>query len=266
MVRVFCVVLALVLAVPLPAVAAEGVVSVYAAGSLRGVMTALAKDFEQQNGLTVALKFGPSGLLRQRIEGGEHPDILASADMASPDALAKAGLTLPTVLYVRNALCVTGRATLGLTTANVLDKLLDPAVRLGTSTPKADPSGDYTWVLFGKAEAVKPGSTKILEAKADKIVGGSHNSAPIRGKHPVAAAFEDGKIDAFVGYCSGNLPKTEPGLAQVHLPPALTVAAAYGLAVRKEAGSEARLFALYLLSVPAQERFREFGFVPVGLP
>lgn len=241
-------------------------ITVYAAGSLRGVMTALARQFQESRGIAVNVTFGPSGLLRKRIQDGERPDILASADMASPEALARGGLTLPTILYVRNALCATARKELGLTTENLLDKLLDPAVRLGTSTPKADPSGDYAWAMFAKADAVKPGSAKTLEAKADKIVGGAHNSAPVQGKPPVAAAFADGKIDVFLGYCSGNLPKSEPGLVQVSLPADLSVAASYGMGVGKDAGADARLFALFLVSEDAQKVFRDFGFVPVGLP
>ncbi|MFU2209821.1 molybdate ABC transporter substrate-binding protein [Solidesulfovibrio sp. C21] len=249
-----------------PAGAGSPGVTVYAAGSLRGVMTALAKQFQEAHGIAVNVTFGPSGLLRKRIQGGERPDILTSADMASPEALAREGLALPTILYARNALCATGRDKLGLTTENLLETLLDPAVRLGTSTPKADPAGDYAWAMFAKTDAVKPGSRQTLEAKADKIVGGAHNSAPVRGKHPVAAAFEDGKIDVFLGYCSGNLPKSVPGLVQVPLPADLSVAASYGMAVRKDAGPDARLFALFLVSEDAQKIFRDFGFVPVGLP
>ena len=36
---------------------------------------------------------------------------------------------------------------------NLLARLLDPELRIGTSTPKADPSGDYAWALFAKSES-----------------------------------------------------------------------------------------------------------------
>jgi molybdate transport system substrate-binding protein len=39
---------------------------------------------------------------------------------------------------------------------NLIAKLLDPSVRLATSTPIADPGGDYAWNVFDKAEAVRP--------------------------------------------------------------------------------------------------------------
>jgi ABC-type molybdate transport system substrate-binding protein len=47
---------------------------------------------------------------------------------------------------------------------NFLAKLLDPAIKIGTSTPKADPAGDYTWAMFRLAEKIKPGSYAILDA------------------------------------------------------------------------------------------------------
>ena len=249
-----------------PTLAADQAVTVYAAGSLRGAMTALAAAFEKQAGIPVKVTFGPSGVLRGRIEGGERPDILASADIDSPEALARAGLSLPTILYARNELCATGKQSLGLTSHTLLDRLLDPAVRLGTSTPKADPAGDYAWQMFKRAEAVRPGSAKALDAKADQIVGGPNNSAPVGGKHPVAAAFASDKIDVFLGYCSGDLHKTEPGLVQVQLPPELAVGAAYGMGVLKQAGPGARAFALYVVSLAGQSILRDHGFVPVGLP
>ncbi|MHC1712570.1 MAG: extracellular solute-binding protein [Solidesulfovibrio sp.] len=258
-----CVLLSLVLSVP---AGAQSTVSVYAAGSLRGAMTALATEYEKKYGIPVKTTFGPSGVLRERIEKGERPDMLASADMASPEALAIGGLSRPTVLFVRNRLCATGRAQLHLTPETVLGRLLDPAVRLGTSTPGSDPAGDYAWMLFDRAEAVTPGSAKALRAKADKIVGGPNNSAPVNGKHPVAAAFEAGSIDVFLGYCSGDLHKSVAGVATTQLPPELAVAAAYGLAVLKDAGPDAMLFALYLLSTEGQKIFQDAGFVPVGQP
>ncbi|MYL85031.1 solute-binding protein [Desulfovibrio aerotolerans] len=248
------------------ALASEPTVEVYAAGSLRQAMTAMAQAFEKTAGIAVKTTFGPSGVLRERIEKGERPDMLASADFSSPQTLHKAGLAWQTVLFTRNKLCATGRDSLGLTPDTVLARLLDPAVRLGTSTPKADPAGDYAWKMFELAETVKPGSAKLLSAKADMIVGGPNNSAPVNGKHPVAAAFADGKVDMFLGYCSANLPQTVPGLVQVHLPPALSVQADYGLALLKNASPDARLFALFILSLDGQKILAEHGFAPVALP
>ena len=45
---------------------------VYAAGSLRAVMLELGVAFEAAGGVKVDYVFGPSGVLRERIEGGEQ--------------------------------------------------------------------------------------------------------------------------------------------------------------------------------------------------
>ena len=54
---------------------------VYAAGSLREPLSEIAKGYEAATGTRIALTFGASGLLRERIEKGEPAQVFASADM-----------------------------------------------------------------------------------------------------------------------------------------------------------------------------------------
>ncbi|WP_459936073.1 substrate-binding domain-containing protein [Desulfonatronum parangueonense] len=61
---------AVLLFVPMPVKAEQ--VNLYAAGSLRAALSDVAKAFEAATGNSVATEFGPSGLLRQRIEQGEE--------------------------------------------------------------------------------------------------------------------------------------------------------------------------------------------------
>jgi ABC-type molybdate transport system substrate-binding protein len=51
----------------------------------------------------------------------------------------------------------------------LLDTMLRDDVKLGASTPKADPSGDYAFAMFAKAEALKPGSR--VEQISGKVSG-----------------------------------------------------------------------------------------------
>ncbi len=106
-------------------------------------MTEVVRAFEAREGGTVAAKFGPSGLLREEIAGGAKAEVFASANMQHPGSLAASGKAGPTVLFARNRLCALARPGLDVTTATLLGRMLDPGVKLGTSTPKADPSGDY---------------------------------------------------------------------------------------------------------------------------
>ncbi|MEY3871863.1 MAG: hypothetical protein RLZZ296_858, partial [Pseudomonadota bacterium] len=64
---------------------------VFAAGSLREAMTDIARDYETRTGQKIALTFGASGLLRERIEKGDVALVFASADTQHPQRLATAG-------------------------------------------------------------------------------------------------------------------------------------------------------------------------------
>lgn len=139
-------------------------IAVHAAGSLRAPITQAARAFEQANpGTHVVLTFGASGLLRDRIAGGEKADVFASANMAHPQSLGASGAWGPTRAFARNALCALARPGLAVTRDTLVRTMLDPTVKLGTSTPKADPSGDYAFELFerveqsGAAPAGRPG-------------------------------------------------------------------------------------------------------------
>jgi ABC-type molybdate transport system substrate-binding protein len=133
-------------------------VLLHAAGSLRGALNEVAAAYEKSSGLKVTAKYGASGLLREEIGRGEKAEVFASANMEHPQALAKAGKSGPVVLFARNQLCALVRPGLAVAPANLVDRMLESGVKLGTSTPKADPSGDYAWEVFRKADAQRPGA------------------------------------------------------------------------------------------------------------
>lgn len=237
---------------------------VLAAGSLREVVGEIGARYGKATGTDVVADFGPSGVLRERIEKGETADLLASADMGHPVKLLAEGRATRIAMFARNALCAYAAPSIGLTTANFIDRLLDPAVKLGTSTPKADPGGDYTWLMFHKADAVHPGAFAVLDRKAQKIVGGP---GPVTGD-PVADGFRSGTINVMIGYCSGRqrMAKAVPDAKPVEVPKAIAAGPEYGLAVLKGANPRAEDLALYMLSPDGQQLFAQYGFAPVGLP
>ena len=133
--------------------AAEPVL-LHAAGSLREALNEVAATYEKATGIKIVAKYGASGLLREEIERGAGAEVFASANIEHPLALAKAGKSGPVVLFARNQLCALARPGLAVESANLLDRMLEAQVKLGTSTPKADPSGDYAWEVFRKADAM----------------------------------------------------------------------------------------------------------------
>jgi molybdate transport system substrate-binding protein len=237
---------------------------IYAAGSLSDAFREMIRAFPGPSGSVAAPVFGPSGVLRERIEHGEAADILASADMAQPRKLAHAGQ--PVIMFTRNEMCALGRENLGLTPDNLLDHMLDPSVRVATSTPGADPGGDYAWAIFARAEAVHPGAREALQTKALKLFGGPGTSPLVAGHSAAAGIFLADRADIVLGYCSGSgaVMKEVPGLVSIAMPAPLSVGPAYGMIVLSDQPLAAR-FALFVMSETGQAILQRYGFDPVGL-
>jgi molybdate transport system substrate-binding protein len=262
--------LALALA-PLSARCEDQALHLLAAGSLKEALGEIAKTYSAETGVAIATAFGPSGALRERIEKGEPADLFASANMAHPETLARAGTAGPVVLFVRNRLCAVARQDVAATSEILLEKMLDPAVKLGTYTPKIDPGGDYAWALFAKAEKLRAGAQSALEGKALQLFGTGARPPVPAGRDAVAYFLDEKQADIFLAYCSaGKAAQRESAtLKVVALPETLVVGADYGLTVlhgdpRREAAAE-RL-ALYILSPAGQGVLAQFGFLPVASP
>jgi molybdate transport system substrate-binding protein len=159
-------------------------------------------------------------------------------------------------------------ADLEVSPATLLDVVLDPDVRLGTSTPKADPSGDYAWQLFEQADVLRPGSFARLDAKALKLTGGPDSAKAPEGRNTYGWVMEEGRADVFLTYCTNAVlaRKEVPELWIVSLPDELTVGADYGLIVRKDAPGEAWRLALFILAPEGQEILADYGFASGALP
>jgi molybdate transport system substrate-binding protein len=251
---------ALVCSLAAPSVAQP--VAVYAAGSLREALSAIAAAHEARSGRKLALTFGASGLLRERIEQGEAAQVFASADTDHPQRLATRGGWQAQTVFVRNALCALVGQSADITPGNLLATLLRPDVRVGTSTPKSDPSGDYTWALFKKADSVVPGAYARLDAKALKLTGAADSPRAPAGRGFYGWSMAQNQADVFLTYCTNAVAATRevPGLKVVSIPDELQVAAAYGFTVRLDASPAALAFGQALLSAEAQATFKSFGF------
>jgi molybdate transport system substrate-binding protein len=259
--------LALLAIMPASAMAEETVV-LHAAGSLRAALTEVAKDFEAAGLGKVQVKFGASGLLKDEIASGAKAEVFASANMEHPRALAAEKRSGPVVLFARNRLCALARPGLEVTPAALLDRMLDSSVKLGTSTPKADPSGDYAWEVFRKAEKLKAGSSATLEEKALPLTGGPTSPPAPQGRSIYGALIAQGAADIFLTYCTSALAAQRENPAQqiVQLPDALAVGADYGLTVMNGASAAAYQFAMFILSAEGQRTLAKRGFAAPALP
>ena len=249
--------------------AAAQSVQLYSAGSLKGAWLEAIAAFGAATGIKVEPRFGPSGSLKDAILGGAKADVFTSANMEHPQALTAARLSGPTVLFARNRLCAIVRPGLQVTPNALLDRMLDPAVKLATSTPKADPAGDYAWQVFHRADALKPGSFALLDKKALQLVGSPNAPPPpADGRSAYGTLLTEGKADLFLAYCTAakTAVAENPQLREIALPPQLAVGADYGLTVLKDAPPDAYKLAMFILSPDGQRILAKAGFDAPALP
>jgi molybdate transport system substrate-binding protein len=255
------------LAITMAPAMAEETVLLHAAGSLRSALTDVAKAFEAAGHSKVQAKFGASGLLKEEIAAGAKAEVFASANMEHPLALAAEKRSGPVALFARNRLCALARPGLVVTPASLLDRMLDSSVKLGTSTPKADPSGDYAWEVFRKAEQVTPGASATLEKKALQLTGGPSSPPAPQGRSVYGELVGQGAADIFLTYCTNALAAQRENPAQqvVQLPDALAVGADYGMTVMNGASVPAYQFAMFILSAEGQRTLAKHGFAAPGM-
>jgi molybdenum ABC transporter molybdate-binding protein len=254
---------ALAVAVMMGPAAAE-TVQLYAAGSLKAALTGAAGAYEVSTGNRVAAKYGPSGLLKDEISGGAKADVFASANMEHPQALHDERKSSPVIRFARNRLCALVKPGLKVDGGSLLERMLDPDVKLGISTPKADPSGDYAFEVFRKAEAVRPGAQSALEKKALQLTGGASSATPPAGRTVYGWHVAEGRADIFLTYCTNALAaqKEDSGQQIVTLPDDLAVGADYGLTVITGASPAAQQFADFIISAAGQKILTGHGFAP----
>jgi ABC-type molybdate transport system substrate-binding protein len=246
---------------------ATATVEIYSAGSLRGVVGDLTQAAASSFDTEVKATFGGSGSLRERIEKGEKPDLFLSADVGSPRKLQTQGRTVvPVIAFARNRMCIVSPRSANVTPGNLIDRLLAKGVRVKTSTPIADPSGDYAWAIFDRIDAVRPGAGATLKDKAQSLLGVTATPASAT-QSAAAALFASKQIDVSITYCSGfpALEKEVPELTSFPVPPNLDPHPLYGVAVLSDKPQALRL-ALFLLSEQGQAIIAKAGLVPVTEP
>jgi molybdate transport system substrate-binding protein len=242
-------------------------VEIFAAGSLRGVVAELAKEVAGNYNIEVQPSFGGSGSMRERIEKGEKPDLLMSADLGSPRKLEAQGRTVvPAVAFARNRMCIVSRRSAGVTAANLIDRMLKRDVRLKTSTPIADPSGDYAWAILDRIDAIRPGAGATLKKKAQASMDKTATPATPNGS-AAAALFASKQIDMSITYCSASsgLEKELPELTSLEVPARLDPHPVYAIAVLSTK-PEAMRVALFLLSEKGQSLIASQGLVALNPP
>jgi len=241
--------------------------TVFAAGSLREALGAIAQDFGAAHQIQVRTEFGPSGRMRERIERGERTDLFASADIGHARTLVEQGRATVMAMFARNSICALAAEELGLTEATIVDKLLDKATKIGISTPKADPLGDYTVEIYHRISQEHAGAADDLMARST-VIEAPPGGPQARSGDAFADALQERRVDLAILYCSGRdrFARLLPTARMIPFPPRLQVGPEYALAVLKDGDPRVAGLALYVLSPEGQTTLARFGFIPVSLP
>jgi molybdate transport system substrate-binding protein len=233
---------------------------IFAAGSLRLALNEIVDKYAQVRGTRFEVLYGPSGKLREKIEQGDVPALFASAAVEHVQTLNDKGLLRSNVQFTRNSMCVMARPGVKLDEAKLVDTLLDAAVKVGTSTPKADPAGDYTWEVFRKIDRMRRGAYRKLDAKVLKLVGSQ--LSPADNRLPYADLLADGKADVMISFCTNAAAaaKKVAGITWVSFPEALDVPGLYAIGAPKDAGKEADDFIAFLTGAEGKKILFSYGF------
>lgn len=232
-----------------------------AAGSLKSALVPLLARFQARTGLVVNAGFGPAGLLRERIENGEQCDIFASANTCHPQALLASGMAHAVQTFALNRLNLTVRRMPKTESADWLSLLTDASLRLGTSTPGCDPSGDYSEQLFARVERDYPGVGQAIAARAIPLVGGRDSLTVPPGEIAAAWLLRNNLAELFVGYAhyAQALPVAND-LRIIDIPADYNPRCEYQLARLSQTEAAVRL-AAFILSAEGQGFLRQAGFM-----
>lgn len=232
-----------------------------AAGSLRRAFIPLQALFRQRTGIAIEMVFGPAGLLRERIENGTPCSLFASANRQHPQALCEAGRAHGLRIFARNALILTARNTAQTAGKDWLALLEDPSLRLATSTPLCDPSGDYTWQLFSRLEESYPGLGDALKLRAMPLVGGRNSLTLPPDVLASSWLIRENLTDLFIGYAHyATALAGQDDILCVNIPSPWNINCEYFMALLDDSDA-ARQFYQFVLADEGQRCLREAGFI-----
>lgn len=228
-------------------------VTIYAA-------TSLAPVFEDMTaagyaGVEYRIVTGSTGTLADEIRNGADCDVFAGADLEIADGLSHG----PVASIGRSRLAILAHARLKAASSTILDRLIDPQVKLGVEAESADPAGRCAREVFRRAEILRKGAHKTLSEKAITLENGTADSGD-----SFADAILDGKVDAVLTW-ETNLHSTIAGnrsLDLIPLPEVLQVEAEFGVTVLSRERPDAWRTAFTLLSTAGRHALANRGFSP----
>lgn len=222
-------------------------VLVYAAASLRDVLTELGQEYETANNVDVAFNWGGSVALANQLKRHAPGDVFISAGADPMDDLEEAGLLASDsrTTLAANSLVLVVSSESKISRQSVVE-IIFGADRIGIADPALSPAGRYA------RESLE--SMGLWHEIQNRAVFGSNVRTAL-------AYVESGAVDAGVVYRTDAL--NNKAVRIVHeLPPQSHAPILYPMATLKDARNPrgASLFMEFLSEESAQPRLRRYGF------
>ncbi len=231
--------------------------NVYAAASLTDAFNEIGKAFEALHpGVTVALSYAGSQILRAQIEQGAPVDVFASANSKEMDTLVsdkRVDSSAPQI-FLTNQLVVIlpPNNPANLSSFQDLDK---PGLKIVLAASSV-PAGAYALQVLDSLNAEYGADFKV-KVLANVV----SNETDVK---QVVAKVQLGEADAGIVYVSDAI--AAPQLQKISIPANVNVVAKYPIAPLIDSPNSdlAKQFIVYVLSSDGQAVLKKWGFTPIS--
>jgi molybdate transport system substrate-binding protein len=236
----------------------RGSLNVSAAASLTAAFNDLGKAFEAKNpGTKVTFNYAGSQQLAQQIGSGAPVDVFASANQTQMDAAAKSGRIDKAAeqIFVKNRLVVIyPKNNPG--GVQTLQDLAKPGLKM-VLADKSVPVGQYALQFLDNASKDPSFPAGYKDAVLKNVVSYEQDVKSVLTK------VELGEADAGIVYTTDAAADTAGKTAQLAIPDALNVIAAYPIAALKDSPNLplAQAFVAAVLSTDGQTILNKYGFI-----
>jgi molybdate transport system substrate-binding protein len=184
---------------------------IMAADALPKPITEIGNIFKKEHpGVKIDYDFLGAGVLKGDIEEGAPCDIFLSANGKFQRELKNKGFLKSYKVFAYDYLAAATpyNNPAEVTSSNLIQKLMDSNVSLTTSSPHADPAGDYTWKMFGIINRRFPGAFGKITGHANHLLDAAL----------VMPVLESGNTDLGILYTSQLLELKRSG-AKINIIP-----------------------------------------------
>ena len=184
---------------------------IMAADALPKPIMEIGNIFKKEHpGVKIDYDFLGAGVLKGDIEEGAPCDVFLSANGKFQRQLKHKGFLKSYEVFAYDYLAAATpyNNPAGVTPSNLIQKLMDPNVALTTSSPNADPAGDYTWKMFRIINRRFPGAFKKITGHANHLLDAAL----------VMPVLESGNTDLGILYASQLLELKRSG-AKINIIP-----------------------------------------------